>query len=128
MLTDTVGEDMELIVRIHRHCREQGRTHRVALVPDPVAWTECPESLNVLGRQRDRWQRGLVESLRRHREMSLNPRYGKVGMTDYPYYFFLEVFGPIIESLGYVTFLGIALSFAAIAPLGTGARGGWCPS
>ncbi|MGD8289614.1 MAG: glycosyltransferase family 2 protein, partial [Gemmatimonadota bacterium] len=61
--TDTVGEDMELIVRIHRYCREQGRPYRVAFVPDPVAWTECPETLKVLGRQRDRWQRGLVESL-----------------------------------------------------------------
>jgi cellulose synthase/poly-beta-1,6-N-acetylglucosamine synthase-like glycosyltransferase len=135
--TDTVGEDMELIVRIHRHCREQGRRYRVAFVPDPVAWTECPESLKVLGRQRDRWQRGLVESLWKHRVMLLNPRYGNVGMLAYPYYFFLEVFGPIIESLGYVSFLaavllgrasmpfvlaflavafafGIALSFAAI--------------
>lgn len=135
--TDTVGEDMELIVRIHRHCREQGIPYRVAFVPDPVAWTECPESLTVLGRQRDRWQRGLVESLWRHRVMLMNPRYGKVGTLAFPYYFFLEVFGPIIESVGYVTFLvalvlgrtslpfvlaflavafafGIALSFAAI--------------
>lgn len=134
---DTVGEDMELIVRIHRHCREQKRRYRVAFVPDPVAWTECPESLKVLGRQRNRWQRGLVESLWRHRTMLLDPRYGKVGMLAFPYYFFLEVFGPIIESVGYVTFVaalvlgrasmpyvlaflavafafGIALSFAAV--------------
>jgi cellulose synthase/poly-beta-1,6-N-acetylglucosamine synthase-like glycosyltransferase len=135
--TDTVGEDMELIVRIHRYCREKQRPYRVAFVPDPVAWTECPESLKVLGRQRNRWQRGLVESLWRHRTMLLNPRYGKVGMLAFPYYFFLEVLGPIIESIGYVTFVaalllgrasmpyvlaflavafafGIALSFAAV--------------
>ncbi len=135
--TDTVGEDMELVVRIHRRCREQGRPYRVAFVPDPVAWTECPESLRVLGRQRDRWQRGLVESLWKHRAMLLNPRYGNVGMLAFPYFFFLEVFGPIIEGFGYLTFLvavilgrasmpyvvaflavafafGIALSFAAI--------------
>lgn len=135
--TDTVGEDMELVVRLHRHCRERGRPYRVAFVPDPVAWTECPESLRVLGRQRDRWQRGLVESMWRHRAMLLNPRYGRVGLLAFPYFFFLEVFGPIIEALGYVTFLvalilgrasmpyvvaflavafalGIALSFAAV--------------
>ncbi len=135
--TDTVGEDMELVVRLHRYCREQGRPYRVAFVPDPVAWTECPESLRVLGRQRDRWQRGLVESMWRHRRMLLNPRYGRVGLLAFPYFFFLEVFGPIIEGLGYVAFLvavilgrasmpyvvaflavafalGIALSFAAI--------------
>jgi cellulose synthase/poly-beta-1,6-N-acetylglucosamine synthase-like glycosyltransferase len=136
--TDTVGEDMELVVRLHRFCREQGRPYRVAFVPDPVAWTECPESLRVLGRQRDRWQRGLVESLFRHRAMLLNPRYGVVGLVAFPYFFFLEVFGPIIEGLGYLTFIaavllgrastpyvlaflavafafGIALSFAAVA-------------
>ena len=135
--TDTVGEDMELVVRLHRYCREQKRPYRVAFVPDPVAWTECPESLRVLGRQRDRWQRGLVESLWRHRRMLLRPRYGSVGLLAFPYFFFLEVFGPIIEGLGYLTFIiavvlgraslpyvlaflavavafGIALSFAAV--------------
>jgi cellulose synthase/poly-beta-1,6-N-acetylglucosamine synthase-like glycosyltransferase len=135
--TDTVGEDMELVVRLHRHCRELGRPYRVAFVPDPVAWTECPESLRVLGRQRDRWQRGLVESMWRHRAMLLNPRYGRVGLLAFPYFFFLEIFGPIIEGLGYLAFLvavvlgrasmpyviaflavafalGIALSFAAV--------------
>ena len=114
--TDTVGEDMELIVRIHRHCREQGRPYRVAFVPDPVAWTECPETLRVLGRQRDRWQRGLVESLWKHRVMLLNRRYGKVGLLAFPYYFFLEVFGPIIESVGYVTFLAALIMGRASMP------------
>jgi cellulose synthase/poly-beta-1,6-N-acetylglucosamine synthase-like glycosyltransferase len=65
--TDTVGEDMELVVRLHRHCRERGIPYDIKFVPDPVAWTECPESLSVLGRQRDRWQRGLAQSLMRHR-------------------------------------------------------------
>jgi cellulose synthase/poly-beta-1,6-N-acetylglucosamine synthase-like glycosyltransferase len=136
-LTDTVGEDMELVVRLHRRAREARQPYRVAFVPDPVAWTECPETLRVLGRQRDRWQRGLVESMWRNRVMLLNPRYGRIGMLAAPYYFFLEVVGPVIEALGYVTFiaalllgrasgpyviaflavalaLGIALSFAAV--------------
>lgn len=136
-LHDTVGEDMELVVRLHRHCREQGRRYRVAFVPDPVAWTECPEDMKTLGRQRDRWQRGLMESLWRNKVMILNPKYGRIGMIAAPYYFFLEVLGPVIESVGYATFitalllgrtsgpyviaflsvafaLGIALSFAAV--------------
>ena len=134
---DTVGEDMDLVVRLHRHCREQEIPYRVAFVPDPVAWTECPEDTKVLGRQRDRWQRGLIESLWQNRVMILNPKYGRIGMVAAPYFFFLEVLGPIIESLGYVTFvaaillgraspeyvlaflavafaLGISLSFAAV--------------
>ncbi len=110
---NTVGEDMELVVRIHRHCRELEMPYRMGFVPDPVAWTECPETLKVLGRQRDRWQRGLIESLVRHRKMLANPRYGRVGMVGYPYFFFLEMLGPVVEILGYVAFvlsliLGIA--------------------
>jgi len=113
---DTVGEDMELVVRLHRHCRERGEPYRMAFVPDPVAWTECPESVSVLGRQRDRWQRGLVESLWRNRVMILNPKYGRIGMVAAPYYFFLEVIGPLIEALGYVTFLAAVLLGRASGP------------
>jgi cellulose synthase/poly-beta-1,6-N-acetylglucosamine synthase-like glycosyltransferase len=113
--TDTVGEDMELVVRLHRHLREAGRRYRVVLVPDSVAWTECPETLGSLGRQRDRWQRGLVESLVRHRRMLLNPRYGRIGMLAYPYFFLLEMCGPLIEGVGYVTFaLALLLGTASI--------------
>jgi cellulose synthase/poly-beta-1,6-N-acetylglucosamine synthase-like glycosyltransferase len=70
----------------------------------------------VLGRQRDRWQRGLLESTWRHRGMLLNPRYGKVGLLAFPYFFFLEVFGPIIEGLGYLTFLGAVFLGRASMP------------
>ncbi len=115
-LHDTVGEDMELVVRLHRHCRETGEPYRVAFVPDPVAWTECPEDLKTLGRQRDRWQRGLMESLWRNRVMILNPRYGRIGLVAVPYFFFLEVIGPIIEAMGYVTFISAILLGRASGP------------
>jgi cellulose synthase/poly-beta-1,6-N-acetylglucosamine synthase-like glycosyltransferase len=101
--TDTVGEDMELVVRMHRYCRENDIPYRIHFVPDPVAWTECPESLAVLSRQRDRWQRGLFQSLTRHRKMLFNPKYGRAGVIAYPYFFFLEMLGPIVELLGYVS-------------------------
>ena len=103
--TDTVGEDMELVVRLHRHCREHEIPYKIGFVPDPVAWTECPETLAGLGRQRDRWQRGLLESLLKHRVMLLNPRYGRLGVLAYPYFFFLEMLGPLVEGLGYASFL-----------------------
>ncbi len=102
--TDTVGEDMELIVRLHRWHREKRLPYRIAFVPDPVAWTECPETLTVLGRQRDRWQRGLIQSLMRHRIMLFNPAYGRAGMLAFPYFFFLEMLGPVIELAGYLSF------------------------
>lgn len=113
--TDTVGEDMELVVRLHRHHAESGTPYKVHFVPDPVAWTECPESVRVLGRQRDRWQRGLFQTLTRHTKMLFNPRYGRAGLIAFPYFFFLEMLGPILEALGYVAFL--ATFVAGRAPL-----------
>jgi cellulose synthase/poly-beta-1,6-N-acetylglucosamine synthase-like glycosyltransferase len=107
--TDTVGEDMELVVRLHRHCRERGIAYRITFVPDPVAWTECPETIGALARQRDRWQRGLAESLVPHRRMLFNPRYGSVGLLAFPYFFFLEMLGPVVEVLGYIAFVGVLL-------------------
>lgn len=101
----TVGEDMELVVRLHRHCRERKIPYKISFIPDPVAWTECPETLRTLARQRDRWQRGLAESLMRHIKMLLNPRYGRVGLIAFPYFFFLETFGVGIEITGYAAFI-----------------------
>lgn len=100
--TATVGEDMELVVRIHRYCRENSIPYRITFVPDPVAWTECPENFMVLARQRDRWQRGLMQSLTIHRRMLFNPRYGVIGMLAFPYFYFLEMMGPVIEVVGYL--------------------------
>ena len=108
--TDTVGEDMELVVRLHRHHREAGIPYKIQFVPDPVAWTECPESLAVLARQRDRWQRGLWQSLTRHARMLLNPKYGRAGLLAFPYFFFLEMLGPLIELLGYASFIATVLA------------------
>ncbi len=115
-LTETVGEDMELVVRLHRHFREKREPYEIGFVPDPVAWTEAPESLRQLGHQRDRWQRGLIESLMRHRRMLLNPRYGRIGLLAFPYYFFLEMIGPLIEAVGYVTFATAVLLGRASLP------------
>jgi len=102
---DTVGEDMELVLRLRRLGYERGGPSRVAFIPDPVAWTEAPETLRVLGRQRDRWQRGLSDVLWRHRGVLFNPRYGRMGMIVYPYFFFVELLGPVVEAIG---ILGLA--------------------
>lgn len=111
---DTVGEDMELVVKLHRYHLERKIPYTITYVPDPVAWTECPESTKILGRQRDRWQRGLFEVLSRHRVMLFNPKYGRIGMFAFPYFYFLEMLGPAIEMPGYVTFL-IALIWGSIS-------------
>ena len=101
---ETVGEDMELVVRMKRVAAERGQDFRLAFVPDSVAWTEVPESLAVLSRQRERWQRGLYESLTRHRAMMFRPTYGATGMVSFPHFFLLEMLGPVVETMGYVAF------------------------
>lgn len=98
----TVGEDMELIVRLHRHFRERNKPYRIAFVPEPVCWTEAPETLAVLARQRARWHRGALETFFKHRVMFFNPRYGRVGMLGMGHVFLFDVLGPITEAAGYV--------------------------
>jgi cellulose synthase/poly-beta-1,6-N-acetylglucosamine synthase-like glycosyltransferase len=117
---DTVGEDMELVARLRRQAYENGGPGRVQFVPDPVAWTEVPDSLRVLGRQRDRWHRGLADVLWRHRGVLGRPRYGTLGLLALPYFLFAELLAPVIEALGLAGLLAALLlgavnwSFAAM--------------
>ncbi len=111
----TVGEDMELIVRLHRHCRDRDMPYRIEFIPDPVAWTEAPEKISVLGSQRDRWQRGLAQVITRHRGMIGNPKYGVPGMVALPYYVVFELLGPVVELLGYLAFAAAIISGTASA-------------
>ena len=99
---DTVGEDMELIVRLHRLYRLNQQRYRIVYVPDPICWTEAPESLKVLRHQRTRWQRGLAESLMLNRELCLHRRGGFPGWLAYPFFLLFELCGPVIETLGYL--------------------------
>ncbi len=118
--TNTVGEDMELVVRLHRLIRDKKQKKKIVYVPDPVCWTEVPESTTYLRRQRRRWHRGLFESLWTHRKMTFNPRYGLIGFISFPYFWIVEFLGPIVELLGYIyvvisLFLGgIYLEFAIL--------------
>ena len=90
----TVGEDMELIVRLHRHMRQLRRPYRIHFVWASLCYTEVPESPQILSRQRDRWQRGLIDSLLWHFKLFLNPRYGVVGLLAFPFFVLFELLGP----------------------------------
>jgi cellulose synthase/poly-beta-1,6-N-acetylglucosamine synthase-like glycosyltransferase len=96
----SVGEDMELVIRLRRHGYESGQPARIEFVPDPVAWTETPTSFRELGRQRERWQRGFSDALWRHRGVLLNPRYGVLGMVVFPAFLLFEWLAPILEVVG----------------------------
>jgi len=100
--TDTVGEDFELTIRLHRHLRDRGEPYRIAFISDPVCWTEAPEQLATLARQRRRWQRGLWEGIRRHLRMVGNPRYGVIGLVAMPYFLLFEFLSPLFALGGLV--------------------------
>ncbi len=94
---DSIGEDFELVMRVHRHMRRLKRPYRVEFITEPVCWTEVPITLPVLARQRRRWHRGLWETLWAYRGMLCNPRYGRVGLIALPFYWLFELFAPLLE-------------------------------
>jgi len=108
-LTSTVGEDMELVVRMRSFMVKTKQKYKVAYVPDPLCWTEVPESIKILGRQRNRWTRGTIDTLFIHRKMFFNPKYGLMGMLSYPFWFFFEWLAPLVETFGIFYFLLMAL-------------------
>jgi cellulose synthase/poly-beta-1,6-N-acetylglucosamine synthase-like glycosyltransferase len=116
----TVGEDMDLVVRLHRHFRERNVPYRIVSSPDPICWTEAPSDLATLRRQRNRWHRGLLETLWEHRDMCFNPRYGRLGWWVVPYYWAFEALAPLVEVMGWVLLVvhlllgGVAWRFAGL--------------
>ncbi|USY55978.1 glycosyltransferase [Bacillus sp. 1780r2a1] len=114
----TVGEDMELIVRLHRLLKDKKEKKQIVYIADPVCWTEAPDEIKYLSRQRNRWHRGLFDSLWKHKKMMFNPKYGSIGMVSMPYFFFIELIGPVVELAGYLFILvslivgGVYLEFA----------------
>jgi cellulose synthase/poly-beta-1,6-N-acetylglucosamine synthase-like glycosyltransferase len=109
----TVGEDMELVVRLHRKYRESKRAYTMTFLPTPICWTEVPDRISILSRQRARWQRGLLDTLWRHSGMFLNPEYGLVGIIGFPYFLMFELLGPVVEIVGYI-YVTVALAFGLV--------------
>ncbi|MEG0371483.1 MAG: glycosyltransferase family 2 protein, partial [Clostridium sp.] len=109
---DTVGEDMEIVIKLHTYCIKNNMEYKIGYVPDAVCLTQVPEKYSDLKKQRRRWHMGLAQSLWEHKYVFINPRYGAVGLVAYIYYVFFEFLAPIIELLGFVVvpvsyFLGI---------------------
>ncbi|MBN2638926.1 MAG: glycosyltransferase family 2 protein [Bacteroidales bacterium] len=103
--TKTVGEDMELVVRMRKYMEKKGLAYKVAYVPDPLLWTEAPEDARILKRQRNRWTRGTIDTIMLHKDLFFNPKYGIMGMLSFPYWVFFEWLAPIIEVLGFAYFI-----------------------
>jgi cellulose synthase/poly-beta-1,6-N-acetylglucosamine synthase-like glycosyltransferase len=108
----TVGEDMELVIRMRRLMEEKKQEYSIVYLPDPLCWTEAPSSLKILGKQRNRWTRGTAETLWIHKKLIFNPRYRFLGTISMPYWFLFEWLAPIVESTAFLylvmmAFLGI---------------------
>ena len=104
---NTMGEDMELVVKLHVYCRENQIPYRIRYATDAVCWTQAPETLKDLCKQRRRWHIGLFQSMTRHRRMLFNPKYGLVGFVSYLYFLIYELLSPYIEVFGLFT-VGLA--------------------
>ncbi len=101
----TIGEDFDLLIRMRRYCYEHKIEHQVSFVSEIVCWTQCPSDYTSLLKQRNRWHRGLLETLYYHRKIILNPKYGIVGMVATPYFIFIEALGPLITFIGTISIL-----------------------
>ena len=114
--SDVITEDMELVLRIHRHMREQKRPYSVTFLPDPICWTEVPETMRGLARQRSRWHRGLIHSLWLHRRLVWGRESGSLRWIGLPYYFLFEFLGPVVELIGYII-IPIAYFLGFLSPI-----------
>ncbi len=112
---DTVTEDMDLIVLIHRWAVYNKRKIRMRFTSDPVCWTECPAAMKMLGRQRRRWQLGLAQTLWKNSEMLFSGKFGVIGWASYPFHLYIELFGAPVEFLGYFM-VPLALLFGMVPP------------
>jgi len=100
-----IGEDFDLVARLHRHLLDKGEDYSIQFVPDPVCWTEVPSDLQSLGRQRARWHKGLLDVLWPNKDMLFRPRYGLIGCLALPYLWLFELLAPVIEIGGIATIL-----------------------
>ena len=103
--THAVGEDLDLVIRMHRRLLEEHRPYHINFIPDPTCWTEVPTDLKSLARQRARWHKGLIDALWPNRDMLFRARYGRVGWLILPYMWIFEFLAPVIELVGYVTII-----------------------
>ncbi len=101
----TMGEDMELVVKLHEYCRVNHMRYSICYATDAICWTQAPERLEDLKKQRKRWHLGLFQSMVKHRKILLNPQFGAVGCVSYVYFLIYELLSPFIEIFGVLTML-----------------------
>lgn len=102
----TMGEDMELVVKLHEFCVKNEMPYRIRYATDAICWSQAPERLKDLCKQRKRWHLGLFQSMYKHKGMFANPKYGLVSFISYFYFLIYELLSPYIEVFGVATIVG----------------------
>lgn len=102
---NTVGEDLELCVRLRKHMELLKIPYQVVYLPLTLCWTEAPSDYDIFIKQRDRWARGLWETLKTHKALAWNPKFRGMGLCFLPYWIIFEFGAPIIELLGLIYFI-----------------------
>ena len=114
----TVGEDFELVIRMRKYMHKVAKQkYKVAFIPDPLCWTEVPSKLKTLRNQRNRWTRGSIDTVLKHKDMLFNPKYGRMGLLSFPYWVFFEWLAPIIETIGVIYFLFMLIFSSVNIPI-----------
>lgn len=114
---DSIGEDMDLVMKLHCYMRENKLPYNILFSPKAICWTQAPENFKELGGQRRRWHIGLIQVIQKFKHLIFNLRYGTVGMIGMPYQFFYELCGPVIEALG-VFAMALSLYYGIITTRG----------
>jgi biofilm PGA synthesis N-glycosyltransferase PgaC len=99
------GEDMNIIIKLHKHMIDNDLPYRIAYCPDAVCWTQAPESLRILKSQRKRWSRGNIKNILKYSSMMFVPKYKAVGMLSMPYTMIFETLGPYLKATGYLALI-----------------------
>lgn len=102
----SIIEDTEVITRMHKYYLDRNKPYRITYISDIVAWTEAPETIKMLRRQRLRWYKGTTQNIWQYRSMWFNPKYRSIGLFVCPMTVF-EKIAPLIELSGFVI-LGLA--------------------
>lgn len=110
--TDSFAEDMDMLTRMIAYCCDFKRPYRVVQIPHTCCWTEGPSTVKMIYRQRVRWGRGLIQLMDQHRRILFNPKYRRLGLITFPNTFLFEFLAPIIEFVGFFTFLYLAFTGA----------------
>lgn len=98
--TDTIGEDMDLVVKLHSFYRKNKLPYSIKYSHKAICWSQVPENYKDLKGQRRRWHIGLITSLYTHKYILLNPKYGLVGVFSFLYFAIFEMLSCIVDVFG----------------------------